>query len=76
MFGVPTSSLQSASLPSLLDLPDRSVAGLFHDPGTAKRGGLKTTAKQSNKVGALRQVSPCARRVLPSATLGQVTDMP
>ncbi len=63
VFGALTSSLVSASLPSLLDLPDRSVAGLFHDLGTARRGGLKTTAKQSNKVGALRQVS---RSTLPT----------
>ncbi|GIL43455.1 hypothetical protein Vafri_932 [Volvox africanus] len=57
LFGVPTSAMMYRSLYSFLQLQDRSVAGLFHDPGTAKRGGLKTTAKEANKIGTLREVT-------------------
>ncbi|GFR41359.1 hypothetical protein Agub_g2042 [Astrephomene gubernaculifera] len=57
LFGVPTPSMLSQSLHSFLQLPDRSVSGLFHDPGTARRGGLKTTAKEANKVGSLREIT-------------------
>ncbi|GIL99026.1 hypothetical protein Vretimale_4267, partial [Volvox reticuliferus] len=57
LFGVPTGAMMYRSLYSFLQLQDRSVAGLFHDPGTAKRGGLKTTAKEANKIGTLREVT-------------------
>ncbi|KXZ56448.1 hypothetical protein GPECTOR_1g400 [Gonium pectorale] len=57
LFGVPTSAMHSRQLHSFLELQDRSVAGLFQDPGTARRGGLKTTAKEANKIGTLREVT-------------------